>query len=123
MKYVVTNLLVLITSVILLLYLMGMSSFLPYDQLGNTSLINIFVFLFTSFLSVYTFLNLFIYSFLWILRRKDVENIVLIKVSLKYSTILSFGILIVFLLNLFGVLDWIWGSSILFVVFITLIIV
>jgi len=123
MKYVITNLLVLITSVILLLYLMNMPSFLPYDQLGNASFTNIFVFIFTSFLSVYTFFNLFIYSFLWVLRRKDVENIVLIKVSLKYSTILSFGILVVFLLNLFSILDWIWGSSLLFVVFITLIIV
>jgi hypothetical protein len=123
MKYSITNALILITSVSLQIYLMTTENFLPYDQLGNTSVTNITVFILLAFLIIYTLLNLLIFGLLWILRRKEINKKTLIKVSLKYSTILAFGLLFVFLLNLFSILEWIWGLSILFIVFIALIIV
>lgn len=123
MKYAIINIFVLITAVCLQIYLLTTNTFLPYDTLGNLSVLNISVFIFLSFLIVYTFWNLLIFGVLFLLRRKELETNILALVSLKISSILSTGLLTVFLLNYFDLLDWIWGLSILFIVFIASIIV
>ncbi len=122
MKFIITNILVLITSVSFLIYLLNSSTFLPYDSLGDPNFINIFVFVSLLFVIVFTFLILIICLILFFLK-KELTRRQRFFISFKYSLIISLGLLSVGVLNFFNVLDWMWGLSVLGVVLFGLIII
>lgn len=122
MKFVLTNILLFLTSVSLMLYLFTTETFLPYDNLGNPSSLNITVFIFLSLIIVCSCLMLLIFGILFLLKR-EVNKRILAFVSFKYGLILTLGLFAVAVLNFFNVLDWVWGLSVLAVVFVGLIII
>ena len=117
MKFFFTITIVLIFSVTFLYYLLNNQIFIPVDTFGNYNWLNIVVFQILSFLSVFSFLSLLIYS-MSLLTRKNKERQTLMFMSLKISLIISLGLLVVLILNFFNILNILWGISILIVVLI-----
>ena len=133
MKYLITILLILITSVTFLYYLLNNPNFLPINDLGEYNWINIGTFLFLLVMVVFSLLNILIYSTISTLKerggraeeekeenfkKKKFSNREKIGISVKFSLIITIGIFTVFTLNFFHILNWIWGASILLVVLI-----
>ena len=117
MKFFFTITIVLIFSVTFLYYLLNNQIFIPVDTFGNYNWLNIVVFQILSFLSVFSFLSLLIYS-MFHLTKKNKERQTLMFMSLKISLIISLGLLVVLILNFFNILNILWGISILIVVLI-----
>lgn len=139
MKYLITILLILITSVTFSYYLLNNPNFLPINDLGEYNWINIGTFLFLLATALFSLLNILIYSALSLIKEKEgrVENRKeekegegenfkkkkftnreRITLSFKFSLIITIGVFAVFTLNFFHILNWIWGASILLVVLI-----
>ncbi len=122
MKFVFSNLFLLIFSVCFLYYLSSNPSFLPFDEVGNISIINVSVAILLLLLFVFSFLSIAVYLFC-IFFRKELSHNEIIKISLKISCIVSFGLLAVLLLHLFHILDWILGIPLLILVLILIFVV
>ena len=141
MKYLLSIILILGTSVTFGYYLFSNPNFLPLNDLGEYNWINIFTLLFLVSLILFSFFNLLIYSIQTLLERrinkkkekeeeqnKQLEEEELIRKenekkervvrAVKTSFLLTIGVLTVFSLNFFHILNWIWGISILLVVLI-----
>ena len=147
MKYAVSIFLILFTSVTFMYYLLNNPNFLPVNNLGEYNWINIFTLIFLIFLTLFSLFNVLIYSIhsffkkrlgkeeldqaklnkenrveegidIKELDKKELNRKETIIISVKFSLILTIGILTVFILNFFHILNWIWGASILVVVLI-----
>jgi len=117
MKYLLTIITVFITSVIFGYYLLNNPNFLPTTELGEYNWINIFVLSIVIFLVLFALLNLLIFLIQYIFKKQLSRKIRIVR-SIKLSFLLTFGVLIVFVLNFFHILNWMWGISILLVVLI-----
>ncbi len=119
MKFLFTQLVLLITSVIFLIYLFSLDYFLPYN-FGNevnwynlsTVLILLFIFI-QSFISLTIFLTQKFLAYSW----SEFPNF---KVAMKWGIIIATSFIGGFLLNVFSVLVFPWGSIALLLVIILL---
>lgn len=117
MKYILTTITIFVASVMFGYYLLNNPNFLPTTQIGEYNWINIFILIILSFLVLFSLLNLLIFLILHVLKKEMSKKERIVK-SIKLSFLVSLGIFIVFLLNFFHILNWMWGISILLVVLI-----
>ena len=115
MKYVFSLVSVIIVSVGFLFFLFNNPYFVPTNGVGEIEWLNIFVLLFFLFIAVFCAISLAVFGTMTLLR-KDLKRRRRIFIASKVALFFSLGLLLVFLLNFFHVLDWIWGVSILLVV-------
>lgn len=117
MKYIFSLIGVVIVSVGFLFFLFNNPSFVPVNSLGGMEWLNISVLLFLSFVIVFSTISLMVFVFVKLLK-KDLGRRKIIFIASKIALFFTLGLLLVFLLNFFHVLDWIWGLGILLVVLI-----
>jgi lysylphosphatidylglycerol synthetase-like protein (DUF2156 family) len=117
MKYLLTIITIFLASVIFGYYLLNNPNFLPMTQIGEYNWINIFILMLVSFLSLFSLLNLLTFLILHIFKKEMSKKERIVK-SIKMAFLISIGIFIVFILNFFHILNWMWGISILLVVLI-----
>ncbi|HNR53056.1 MAG TPA: hypothetical protein PKI16_01040 [Candidatus Dojkabacteria bacterium] len=115
MKCVFSLVSVIIVSVGFLFFLFNNPYFVPTNGVGEIEWLNIFVLLFFLFIAVFCAISLAVFGTMTLLR-KDLKRRMRIFIASKVALFFSLGLLLVFLLNFFHVLDWIWGISILLVV-------
>ena len=140
MKYLLTQTFLLISSVAFSYYLLNNPNFLPTNDLGEYNWINIFTMIFLISIILFSFFNLLTYLTITIVEKiskkrsteteenraeeiKKEKGSEKILKTIKISSFLTLGTLLVFLLNFFHILNWIWGISILIVVLILLFII
>ena len=113
-KFLLSLVFLFIFSVIILLYLLSIGNFLPFNVEGEYNLLNISVFTIFSFTSISSFVSLLVYTFTLLILKK--ENTDLAKIySVKFGILLTIGIFLVLLLNFFHILDIYWGVGILLI--------
>lgn len=117
MKKLLVSTITLILTVTFLYYLLTQTTFLPYDKFGNHDWINILTLLVLAVTAISTALFSTIYTILWIIDKEE-KRLRKGLISLKYSTIITIGLTLVFVLNFFHILDILWGLAILIVVLI-----
>jgi len=117
MKYLLTTITIFVAAVMFGYYLLSNPNFLPTTQIGEYNWINIFILISLSFLALFSLLNLLIFLILHVLKKETSKKERIIK-SVKLSFLVSLGVFIVFLLNFFHILNWMWGISIMLVVLI-----
>jgi len=122
MKFLSTTIGVLVATVGFLYYLIQNSNFVPLDINGEYVAMNIFVLFFLLFLSFLCISILAIFCIRQIFF-KHVELQNNIRMAIKYGLLLSFGILIVYLLHFFHILSFIWGVILLIVVILSLFVI
>ena len=122
MKYLLTIITIFLASVIFGYYLLSNPNFLPTTQIGEYNWINIFMLVIVIFLAIFSLLNLVIFLIFKIFKKNMGKKERIVK-SVKFSFFVSIGIFIVFILNFFHILDWMWGLSILLVVLISIFVI
>ncbi len=120
-KYLFTTGFALIFSVGFLYYLIQNSNFLPNGAVGY-EWVNILVFFFLVIVGVACLLNFIIFGFRKLLF-KQLPNDIQIKRSIRYSLLLTLGLLIVYLLHFYHILGFWWGLGILIVVILALFVI
>jgi uncharacterized membrane protein len=152
MKFLGSIAFILITSVTFTYYLLNNTNFVPVNELGEYNWINILTLILLLSLIIFSVINILIYLILNILgKRKRKEDIMQregeqtgeerrnlkesrslkknfskrekVITSLKFSLIITIGLLTVFILNFFHILNWMWGISIFLVVLIFIFII
>jgi hypothetical protein len=121
-KFLATTIGVLIATVGFLYYLIQNSNFLPFGLNGEYLIMNIVVLFFLLFL---TFICISILV-IFVIRQiffKHIELQTNIRISVKYGLLLSIGVLAVYLLHFFHILNFIWGLAILIVVILSLFVI
>ncbi len=121
-KFLSTTIGVLIATVGFLYYLIQNSNFIPTDLNGEMLTTNVVVLFFLLFIVLVCISMLIIFG----IRRiffKQIEVEKNIRLSIKYGLLLSLGILIVYLLHFFHILNFIWGMAILIVVILSLFVI
>ncbi len=121
-KFLATTIGVLVATVGFLYYLIHNVNFIPTDVSGNYLVMNIVVLFFLLFLALSCISILIIFGIRKIFF-KQIENQTNIKISIRYGLLLSFGILVVYLLHFFHILSFIWGLAILIVVILSLFVI
>jgi len=122
MKFLSTTIGVLIATVGFLYYLVQNSNFLPVDINGNYLSMNMVVFFFLLFLAFLCISILIIFGIREIFF-KHIETQSNIRFAIKYGLLLSLGVLVVYLLHFFHILNFIWGIAILIVVILSLFVI
>jgi len=121
-KFLSTTIGVLIATVGFLYYLIQNSNFIPVDTSGNYLTMNMVVFFFLLFLALFCLTILITFAIREIFfKQSDLQ--VNIKLSVKYGFLLSIGILVVYLLHFFHILNFVWGIAILIVVILSLFVI
>lgn len=115
MKYVFSLTSVIAISVGFLFFLFNNPYFVPANGVGEMEWLNISVLLCLLFIAIFCAISLIVFGIMTLLR-KDLKRRRKIFLASKIALFFSSGLLLVFLLNFFHVLDWIWGISILLVV-------
>jgi hypothetical protein len=152
MKFLGSIAFILITSITFTYYLLNNPNFVPVNELGEYNWINILTLIVLLSLIIFSIINILIYLSLNILRkRRSKEEIIQgekdergegkrnlkenrslkkrftqrekVLISFKFSLIITIGLLTVFTLNFFHILNWMWGASILVVVLIFIFII
>jgi hypothetical protein len=152
MKFLESIAFILITSITFTYYLLNNPNFVPVNELGEYNWINILTLIVLLSLIIFSIINILIYLSLNILRkRRSKEEIIQgekdergegkrnlkenrslkkrftqrekVLISFKFSLIITIGLLTVFTLNFFHILNWMWGASILVVVLIFIFII
>lgn len=121
-KFLSTTILVLIATVGFLYYLIQNSNFIPTDLNGEMLTMNVVVLFFLLFIALTCIAMLIIFGIRMIFF-KQIEVEKNIKISIKYGLLLSFGILVVYLLHFFHILNFLWGIAILIVVILSLFVI
>ena len=121
-KFLATTMGVLIAVVGFLYYLINNSNFLPVDVSGNYIATNIVVFFFLLFIVMLCLFILLIFCIRQLFF-KQIEVRSNIQISVRYGIFLSLGILAVYLLHFFHILNFLWGMSILLVVILSLFVI
>lgn len=122
MKFVLISALSFLSSATFLLFLLTNKNFSPTTTIGSINYINVFVLIFLLIISTYSLFIVLFYSFFKFFReeysRKD-----RVRKSIKFGGIVTLGLLIVFLLHFFRILDFIWGLTILVIALILIFVV
>ena len=114
MKFTFTLFFLLGFSVSFLYYLFQNQTFLPTVSLHEVNWSNLFVFVTFSFLSLLSLLNLIFYHSYKIFKKEMPEKL-RIRESVKFSVLISLGVLVVFALHIFHIISFPWGIGILVV--------
>ena len=114
MKFVLIFVFLMGFSVSFLYYLLFNQNFLPTISIHEVNWSNLFVFLVFSSVVVFSFLNIFLFFF-YKLFQKSLTYSAKVRKSLKFSFLITLGILVAFLLHFFHLIDFIWGLGILIV--------
>ena len=122
MKFLISLTLVLISSVTFLYYLLQNTNFLPVNSLGEYDWTNISTLVLLLTLILISFLNISIFLVLKMIK-KDWSNRDRMFFSVKFSIILTVGIITILILNFFHILDLMWGGIIFIVVILFLFII
>lgn len=117
MKYVFSLISLIIISVGFLFFLFNNSSFVPTNGVGEMEWLNISVLLFFLCAIAFCVISLIVFGIATSLM-KGSKRRRRIFIASKIALFFTLGLLLVFLLNFFHVLDWIWGISVLLVVLI-----
>lgn len=117
MKYVFSLISLIIISVGFLFFLFNNSYFVPTNGVGEMEWLNISVLLFFLCAIVFCVISLIVFGIATSLM-KGSKRRRRIFIASKIALFFTLGLLLVFLLNFFHVLDWIWGISVLLVVLI-----
>lgn len=120
-KYLLTNGSVLLFSVGFLYYLIQNPNFVP-STYGGYQWVNILVFFFLLLLAIFSLGNLIIFGFRKLFF-KEIADTVQFRRSIRYSILLTLGILIVYLLHFYHILSFWWGLGILIVVILALFVI
>lgn len=122
MKFVLISALSFLSSATFLLFLLTNPNFAPTTATGDINYVNFFV---LNFLFIVSTLSLFFVLFYSIFKffRKEYSRRDRVIKSLKYSGIVTLGLLIVFLLHFFHILGFIWGLAILVIVLVLIFVV
>ncbi len=113
-KFFLSLVFLFVFSVVILLYLLSLGTFLPFNAEGDYDLLNIFVFTIGLFTLMSSFLSLIAYIFSILILKK--ENTDILKANcVKFSILLTIGVFLVIILNFFHILDIFWGIGILLV--------
>ena len=115
MKFVLISTLSFLSSATFLLFLLTNPNFSPTTTTGGVNYINFFVLNSLFIVSTLSLFFVLFYSFFKFFRKEYSSRDRVIK-SLKYSGIVTLGLLIVFFLHFFHILDFIWGLAILIIV-------
>mgnify|MGYP007124351900 FL=1 len=122
MKFVLISALSFLSSATFLLFLLTNPNFSPITTTGGVNYVNFFVLIFLFVISTFSLLFVLFYSIFKFFRKEYSRRDRVIK-SLKYSGIVTLGLLIVFLLHFFHILDFIWGLAILVIALILIFVV
>ncbi len=122
MKFVLISALSFLSSATFLLFLLTNPNFSPTTTTGGVNYVNFFVLIFLFVISTFSLLFVLFYSIFKFFRKEYSRRDRVIK-SLKYSGIVTLGLLIVFLLHFFHILDFIWGLAILVIALILIFVV
>ncbi|HKM20192.1 MAG TPA: hypothetical protein VJY47_03165 [Candidatus Dojkabacteria bacterium] len=122
MKFVLISALSFLSSATFLLFLLTNPNFSPITTTGGVNYVNFFVLIFLFVISTFSLLFVLFYSIFKFFRKEYSRRDRVIK-SLKYSGIVTLGLLIVFLLHFFHILDFIWGLAILVIAIILIFVV
>lgn len=121
-KFLATTIGTFTVTVGFLYYLIQNSNFLPLDIYGEMQVINVAVLFFLLYIVLFCISVLIIFGIRMIFF-KNVDTQTNIRLSIKYGFLLSLGILIVYLLHFFHILNFVWGIAILIVVILSLFVI
>lgn len=121
-KFLATTIGTFTVTVGFLYYLIQNSNFLPLDIYGEMQVINVAVLFFLLYIVLFCISILIIFGIRMIFF-KNVDTQTNIRLSIKYGFLLSLGILIVYLLHFFHILNFVWGIAILIVVILSLFVI
>lgn len=121
-KFLSTTIGVLVTTVGFLYYLIQNSNFTPVGLNGEMLTMNIVVLFFLLFLILTCISMLIIFGVRQIFFKQS-ETQANIRLSVKYGFLLSIGILLIYLLHFFHILNFVWGTAILIVVILSLFVI
>jgi hypothetical protein len=105
-----------------LYYLIQNSNFIPFDVGGKYLTMNVVTLLFLLFIAFLCMSMLIIFCIRYLFF-KQCELRTNINLSIKYGLLLSIGILVVYLLHFFHILNFTWGIAILIVVILSLFVI
>jgi len=114
MKFTLTFFFLFSFCVSFLYYLFQNQNFLPTVSSHEVNWSNLFVFVTFSLLSLFSFLNIVFYQSYKIFKKEMSEKL-RIRNSIKFSLIISLGILVAFVLHIFHIISFPWGIGILIV--------
>lgn len=115
MKFVLISTLSFLSSATFLLFLLTNPNFAPTTATGDINYVNFFVLIFLFIVATLSLFFVLLYSFFKFFRKEYSRRDRVIK-SLKYSGLVTFGLLVVFFLHFFHILGFIWGLAILIIV-------
>lgn len=115
MKFFSILTITMISAVTFLYYLFTNPNFLPTNQTGEYDWLNISFVVVLSLISIFSLLSILIAIVLRSINKQVPQSSIYI-VSIKQSLVITIGFFIVFTLNFFNILNWIWGVAILIVV-------
>jgi len=121
-KFLSTTIGVLIATVGFLYYLIQNSNFIPTDLNGEMLTMNVVVLFFLLLIALACLSMLIIFGIRMIFF-KQIEVEKNVRLSIKYGLLLSLGVLIVYLLHFFHILNFVWGIAILIVVILSLFVI
>jgi len=122
MKYIFSLIGVVAVSVGFLFFLFNNSSFVPFNTVGEMEWLNISVLLLLFSTIIFSVISLVVFGVVTFFKKK-LDRGRRVFLASKIALFFTLGILLVFLLNFFHVLDWIWGLSILLVVLIAIFVI
>lgn len=115
MKFFSILTITMISAVTFLYYLFTNPNFLPINKTGEYDWLNISFVVVLSLISIFSLLSILIAIVLRSINKQVTQSSIYI-VSIKQSLVITIGFFIVFTLNFFNILNWIWGVAILIVV-------
>lgn len=115
MKFFLTTILTSLFSASFLYYLLTNPNFFPTLSNGEVNWINFSVFTLLSMIFLFSFFTLLLYL-IFKITRKEISHRKRVVYSLKMSGSITFGLLIVFLLHIFQIINFLWGLGILIIV-------
>jgi len=121
-KFLSTTIGTLVAVVGFLYYLMLNTNFVPTDLSGGYLSINIIVFLLLIFVGVMCLSVLLAFVGKRVFTKEE-DLVVSIKFAIRYGILFSLGLLLVYLLHFFHILNFVWGLAILLVVILSLFVI
>lgn len=106
-----------VVCVAILLQLVTFGEFLPINDVGGYDWVNILLFIFLTTSIIGAFITLLVYFIMLFIMKRE-ENIQMAVIALKWGIIISIGVLLIFILNFFHILNIFWGFGIFLVIII-----
>ncbi len=115
MKFFLTSIFSFLFSALFLLFLLTNENFSPTTTTGGINNVNIFVLIFLLIIATFSLFIILLYLFFKFFK-KELTKGERTKQSIKFSSIITAGLLVVFFLHFYQLLDFIWGLIIFVVV-------